>query len=139
MFFIIEIFRNVNKLTDPAVHAEAIRVLCWTIDIYYEFEDLADYKSLNKQNELKFSILNIFGPLLFETAELSRFIFLFLSGSFDVVLLSFDILKFFHKNPVHFLVEKLKLWQHSVEYSVAIHHKESPSFFLLTSILLSKM
>lgn len=68
---LLEIFRNVNKLTDPIVHAEAMRVLCWTIDVYYEFEDIADYKPLVTQNERKLSMINIFGPWLFEAAELS--------------------------------------------------------------------
>jgi len=50
-----------------------MRVLCWTIDVYYEFEDIADYKPLVTQNERKLSMINIFGPWLFEAAELSEY------------------------------------------------------------------
>jgi hypothetical protein len=72
----IEIFRPINKITDPLVHRDAMRLLRTVIDILADAQEQSDYKPKaegKEPNEEQSSVINVLGPWLFEAAELQEY------------------------------------------------------------------
>jgi hypothetical protein len=87
--FFTEIFRPINKISDPLVHRDGMRLLRTVIDILVDAHEQSDYKpkaegkvnasqyscsySIIAENEKQhISVMNVLGPWLFEAAELGE-------------------------------------------------------------------
>lgn len=86
---VLEIFRPINKISDPLVHRDAMRLLRTVIDILVDAHEHSDYKPkaegkkytcqyrcsncLVAESETQhISVMNVLGPWLFEAAELGE-------------------------------------------------------------------
>jgi len=64
---VLQVFRNVNQIKDPQLHAEAIKVLCEVIEILLRAEEDIPYQEPVHQ---PLCLINIFGHWLFEACYL---------------------------------------------------------------------
>lgn len=94
---VLLIFRNINSIKDPNVHAESIRVLLDVVDVLLQAEDVPFAHLMDPNSYPRLCLINIFGPWLFEALSLPEYAKFFLILLIGIVFIFTTLYRAFIK------------------------------------------